>query len=163
MTRLVGTVAVALALGASAFAGTPDAGVLVPQVSLGGVRLGWTRAQVEAVWGRAEGRCANCRRETFYFNRYAFQPQGAGIELVAGRVDAVFTLWAPPGWRTAQGLRIGDPLVRVEATYPTTLATPCRSYDAYVLPGGHAKSVVYVVDGDVWGFALMTARHGVCF
>jgi hypothetical protein len=163
VTKPVVTLAVALALAAAARAGTPDVGVLVPEVSLGGVRLGWTTAQVEAAWGRAEGHCRNCRHETLYFNRYAFRPQGAGVELVGGRVAAVFTLWAPPGWRTAQGLRIGEPLVRLEATYPTALAMPCKSYDAWVLPGGHAKSVVYVADGTVWGFALLSPRHRVCF
>ena len=162
MTKPAVTIAIALVLAAAARAGTPDVGVLVPGVSLGGVRLGWTTSQVEAVWGRAEGHCNDCRRETLYFNRYAFRPQGAGVELAAGHVAAVFTLWAPPGWRTTQGLRIGDPLVRVESTYPMALATPCKSYDAYVLPGGHAKSVVYVVDGAVWGFGLLSARHGVC-
>jgi hypothetical protein len=162
VTRLAGIAALLLVLAAGATAGTPDVGVLVPQVSLGGVHLGWTKQQVESRWGRAEGRCVNCRRETLYFNRYAFRPQGAGVELVKGRVVAVFTLWAPPGWRTTKGLVIGEPDVRVEATYPEALHTACPGYDAYVLPGRQAKSVVYVADGAVWGFALLRPDHGVC-
>lgn len=149
-------------LAGSAAGGPPDRGVFVPRVSLGGVRLGWTTAQVEAVWGRAEGRCRSCRHETLYFNRFAFRPQGAAVELVRGRVVAAFTLWAPQAWHTAQGLRIGEPLVRLHATYPVALRTACAGYDAYALPGGQAQSVVYVVDDAVWGFALLRARHPVC-
>lgn len=145
-----------------ALAGPPDRGMLVPGVSLGGVRLGWTNALVEAVWGRAEGRCRSCRLETLYFNRFAFRPQGAGVELERGRVVAVFTLWAPPAWSTAQGLRIGEPLIRLEATYPGGLRTRCAGYTAYRLPGAGAASVVYVLDGQVWGFALVRAGRSVC-
>jgi hypothetical protein len=152
----------ALAFADAAAAGPPDQGVLVPGVSLGGVQLGWTTAQVEAVWGRAEGHCRSCRRDTLYFNRYAFRPQGVGVELVRGRVVAIFTLWAPAAWRTSLGLRIGEPLIRVEATYPGTLHTPCSGYDAYVLLGSRARSVIYVADGKVWGFGLLRSSRSVC-
>ena len=159
------TVAIAVAILASAsaaFAGPPDRGVLVPGVSLGGVHLGWTKARVEGVWGAAEGRCRSCRRETLYFNRFAFRPQGAGVELANGRVVAIFTLWAPAAWRTADGLRIGEPLIRLQATYPGTLRTQCAGYAAYQLLGEKAVSVVYVSDDQVWGFALLRAGRSVC-
>jgi hypothetical protein len=157
-------IAAAVAASASvALAGPPDRGALVPGVSLGGVRLGWTRASVEAVWGRAEGSCRSCRLETLYFNRFAFRPQGVGVELERGRVSAVFTLWAPPAWSTTQGLRIGEPLIRLEATYPGGLRMQCAGYTAYRLPGaGGAVSVVYVLDGEVWGFGLVRAGRSLC-
>ena len=160
--RLIVVAGLALGLAGVAAGGPPDQGVLVPGVSLGGARLDWTTAQIEALWGRAEGHCRSCRRETLYFNRYAFRPQGVGVELVRGRVDAVFTLWAPAAWRTSLGLRIGEPLVRVEATYPGAIRTPCEGYDAYKVLGARAQSVIYVSDGNVWGFSLLRAGRSVC-
>jgi hypothetical protein len=149
-------------LGGAAHSSPPDAGVLVPGTSLGGVRLGWTLSQVEAVWGRAYGRCRSCRRETLYFNRYAFRPEGAGVELERGRVTAVFTLWAPAAWRTAEGLRIGEPSTRVEATYGATPRARCGVYRALTVDAAAAQTVVYVVGGEVWGFGLVRRGAPVC-
>jgi hypothetical protein len=153
---------IALASAGPATAGPPDQGVLVPGVSLGGARLGWTTAHVEKVWGRAEGHCRSCRRETLYFNRYAFRPQGVAVELVRGKVVSVFTLWAPAAWHTSVGLRIGEPLIRVLATYPDTIRTPCAGYDAYVLLAARAQSAIYVSDGKVWGFGLLRTGRSAC-
>ena len=155
------TVLAATAAGVSR-AAPPDAGVFVPGRSLGGVTLGASLDDVIAAWGRAYGRCRSCATETLYFNRFAFRPEGAGVELVRGRVVAVFTLWAPPGWRTAQGLAIDEPVLRLRSTYRPLQRTACRGYDAFVLPHSGARSVVYVVDGDVWGFALLARGHAVC-
>ena len=162
MRRLIILAAIALAAAGPAAANRPDAGVLVPGVSLGGAHLGWTTAQVEALWGRAEGHCRSCRRDTLYFNRYAFRPQGVGVELAHGHVDAVFTLWAPAAWRTSLGLRIGEPMIRVEATYPSAIHKSCPNYDAYVLLGRKAKSAIYVSDEKVWGFGLLRADRSFC-
>jgi hypothetical protein len=148
--------------GGDARGSPPDAGVLVPGTSLGGVRLGWTLAHVEALWGRAYGRCRSCRRETLYFNRYAFRPEGAGVELDRGRVTAVFTLWAPAAWRTAEGLRIGEPSTRVEATYGPTPRARCSGYRALTIDAAAAQTVVYVVGGEVWGFGLLRRGAPVC-
>lgn len=164
MRKLISIAVVALAssAAAAAVANPPDQGVLVPGVSLGGVRLGWTTAQIEGSWGRAEGHCRSCRRDTLYFNRYAFRPQGVGVELVRGRAVAIFTLWAPAAWHTSLGLRIGEPLIRVEATYPGTIRTRCRGYDAYILLASKAQSVIYVSDDKVWGFGLLRSGRSVC-
>jgi hypothetical protein len=156
------TALLAAATSGPASAGPPDVGILVPGRSLGGVSIGATSARVVSRWGAAYGRCRNCAVETLYFNRFAFRPEGAAVELGNGRVIAVFTLWAPPGWRTAQGLVIGEPTLRVEATYHPLLRTACPGYDAYTLPGRGARSVVYVVDGRVWGFALLGGGHPIC-
>ncbi len=152
----------AAALAATARAAPPDTGVLVPGRSLGGVALGQSRARVVAAWGRAYGRCLSCAVETLYFNRFAFRPEGAAVELSDDRVVAVFTLWAPPGWRTSAGLGIGEPRLRLEATYQPLRRIACRGYDAYTLPGSGPRSVVYVVDDEVWGFALLTPGRAVC-
>jgi hypothetical protein len=143
-------------------AAPPDAGVLVPGRSLGGVTLGASFDDVVAAWGRAYGRCRGCPAETLYFNRFAFRPEGAGVELRRGRVVAVFTLWAPAGWRTAQGLTIGEPELRLRSTYTPLERTACRGYEAFALPGSGPRSIVYVVDGDVWGFGLLARGHAVC-
>ena len=153
---------IAAAAAGTARAAPPDAGVLVPGRSLGGVRLGSSLDDVTAAWGRAYGRCRRCAAETLYFNRFAFRPEGAGVELRRGRVVAVFTLWAPVGWRTAQGLAIGEPELRLRSTYAPLQRTACRGYDAFALPGSGPRSVVYVVEGDVWGFGLLARGHSVC-
>lgn len=166
MSRWVAALAAAAALvsGSPGAAGAapPDAGVFVPGRALGGISLGSSRADVVAAWGRAFGRCRDCSTETLYFNRYAFRPDGAGVALRAGRVVAVFTLWAPLGWRTAQGLRIDEPLLRLEATYRPLRRVRCAGYEAFLLPGSGPRSVVYVVDERVWGFALLGESHPVC-
>ena len=162
MSRLVILAVAVLAVAGAATAGPPDQGILVPGVSLGNAQLGWTTAQIEAAWGRAEGHCRSCRRDTLYFNRYAFRPQGVGVELIRGRAVAIFTLWAPAAWRTSLGLRIGEPLIRVEATYPGAIHRPCAGYDAYVLLASRAQSVIYVSDGRVWGFGLLRSGRPVC-
>jgi hypothetical protein len=153
---------IAAAAAGTARAAPPDAGVLVPGRSLGGVRLGSSLDDVTAAWGRAYGRCRRCAAETLYFNRFAFRPEGAGVELRRGRVVAVFTLWAPGGWRTAQGLAIGEPEIRLRSTYAPLQRTACRGYEAFALPGSGPRSVVYVVDGEVWGFGLLARGHAVC-
>jgi hypothetical protein len=157
---LAGVVA-AVAAGV-ARAAPPDAAVFVPGRSLGGVRLGSSLDDVVAAWGRAYGRCRGCAAETLYFNRFAFRPEGAGVELRRGRVVAVFTLWAPPGWRTSQGLTIGEPALRLRSTYTPLQRTECRGYEAFALPASGPRSVVYVVDGEIWGFGLLARGHAVC-
>jgi hypothetical protein len=134
----------------------------VPGRSLGGVELGWTRAQVAAAWGHAYGRCRSCSHETLYFNRQAFHPEGAGVTMRGGRVTAVFTLWAPAFWHTSHGLAIGEPLSRLRATYRAARRRPCGSFDAFELPGRGHRTVVYVADAAVWGFALLAAGEPVC-
>lgn len=143
-------------------AAPPDAGVLVPGSSLGGVRLGWTLRQVTGVWGTEHSRCRNCSTETRYFNRTPFRPEGAGVTLRRGRVSAVFTLWAPRAWHTNRGLYVGEPEHRVRATYPIARRARCPGYEGLVLHAGPARTIVYVVEGNVWGFALLDAGEPVC-
>jgi hypothetical protein len=139
----------------------PDAGVLKPGRSLGEVTIGMTRQRVLMHWGQGFGRCTTCARETLYFNRFAFRPEGTGVELADGRVSAVFTMWAPAGWSTTEGLRIGEPATRATATYPARQRVACDGYVALVLPGT-PRSVIYVVSGEVWGFALLGRAAPVC-
>jgi hypothetical protein len=159
---LVAVLAVAAATATAASAVFPRAGVLVEGQSLGGVRIGWTRARVIAAWGDAYGRCRSCAHETLYFNERSFHPQGAGVELRKGRVVAVFTLWAPAGWHTARGLRVGEPAARATATYGALPTRECGGYRAIELPGKQARTIVAVADDAVWGFALVAAGEPAC-
>jgi hypothetical protein len=156
---IAAALALSLPLAAPVAAAPPDAGVLVPGLSLGGIELGATKAQVERRWGRAYGVCRGCAAETWYFNYFAFQPRGAAVELRQGRVAAVFTLYQPLGWRTTRGLVLGDSVARVTAIYGALVRRECVGYAVLVLPGRGATTAFYIVDGRVWAFGL--SRSGV--
>ena len=159
---IAAALAAALALAASAAAAPPGAGVLVPGRSLGGIELGATKAKVERRWGRAYGVCRGCAAETWYFNYFAFQPRGAGVELRKGRVAAVFTLYQPAGWRTTRGVALGDPAARVTSVYGALRRRECAGYAVVVLPGRGATTAFYVLEDRVWGFALLRSDVPVC-
>jgi hypothetical protein len=149
-------------LAALAAALLPHAGTFVPGQSLGGVRLGMTGARVERLWGRDHGVCRGCPRTTWYFTYKPFDPVGAAVELVRGRVAAVYTLWSPPGWRTTRGLAIGDDTTRITLVYGPLASQPCTNYIALILPAERATSAFYVVDGRLWGFGLVDPRRSAC-
>jgi hypothetical protein len=147
---------------APAGATPPREGVLVPGERLGGIGLGMTGAQVRTAWGNRFGVCRTCARTTWYFNRRPFEPQGAGVELRGNRVAAVFTLWAPPGWRTTRGLRIGESAARVTTLYGALPQVHCGVYSARTLRRGRTVTAFYVLDEDVWGFGLLRPGVSVC-
>lgn len=152
----------ALALAAPAAAAPPSTGVLVPGRSLGGLELGATKAEVERRWGRAYGVCRGCARETWYFNYYAFQPRGTGVEFRDGRVAALFTLYQPHGWRTTKGLRLGDSVARVTAVYGALVRRECGHYAVLELPGRTATTAFYVLDDRLWAFGLSRPGLALC-
>lgn len=126
------------------------------------MQLGTARAAVRSAWGNDFGRCRGCRFPTWYFTYRPYAPQGAGIELRRGRVAAVFTLWSPPGWRTRQGLRIGDPSSRIGELYGPLARRECPGYYALILTGRRALTAFYVVGEKVWGFGLSRPSVPVC-
>ena len=140
----------------------PQPGTLVPGESLGGLEVGATRAQVTAAWGASHGVCRSCSRTTWYFTYRPFEPQGAGVELRRGRVTALFTLWQPDGWRTAGGLRLGDPVGRVRALYGPLPRVDCAGYEALTLRRGRTRTVFYVRRDELWGFGLVGPRSRTC-
>jgi hypothetical protein len=154
---------VALLLAGTAAAAPPKTGVLVPGRSLGGVSLGMTQAQVRAAWGSRFGVCRDCgARTTWYFNRERFRPQGAGVELRDGRVASVFTLWKPPGWRTSDGLTLGEPEARITETYDALTRVECGGYSALLLRTAGTITAFYVYEGRLWGFGLTRPDSLVC-
>ncbi|MBA2568045.1 MAG: hypothetical protein H0V11_01735 [Actinobacteria bacterium] len=157
----VGTIALLL-LAAPASAAPPRAGVLAPAKSLGGLALGATPAQVRAAWGPRHGTCRGCRAPTWYFNFARFEPEGAGVTFRGGRAVALFTIWAPKGWRTDRGLKIGDDASRATTLYRGLVRIACGTYYALTLNGANAVTSIYVHDEKVWGFGLSRPREPVC-
>ena len=162
MRRGAALLAAAAALAAPAAAAPPGGGVLVPGRSLGGVPLGATKAQVEKAWGRAYGRCRGCNAETWYFNYYAFQPQGAGVSFRDGRAVALFTLWQPAGWRTTKELVLGENVARVTSVYGPLTRRECGSYYLLELPRGATVTGFVVVDEQLFGFIVRRKSEPAC-
>lgn len=142
----------------------PRAGVVVLGRTFGGLELGATRAQVRAAWGSRFGRCRDCREPTWYFNYRDFYPQGAGVSFRAGRAVAFFTVWAPGGWRTNRGLRVGDAATRLFTTYRLLVRVPCGTspYFVYTSHARGALTAFYVRDDRIWGFGLSRAGVSPC-
>lgn len=152
----------ALALAGSEAAPAPERGLLIPGESLGGVRIGMTKSAVADTWGSRHGVCRNCSHTTWYFNYKPFQPEGVGVVFERGRVARVFTLWQPEGWRTPEGLRVGEPAAEVARTYGPLDRRRCIRYDALVQPGLGAQTVYYVFENEVWGFGLTVPDASPC-
>jgi len=152
----------ATAASALALASPPRAGLVVPGISLGGLRLGATPAAVRAAWGADHGTCRGCAAPTWYFTYRPFTQQGAGVEFRRGRVSALYTLWAPPGWRTPKGLEVGSPAATVTQLYGPLPLEQCVGYSALLLRRGAALTAFYVVDSKLWGFGLMRYGRSPC-
>jgi len=160
--RLVAAIAAVLALAVPAAAAPPGAGVLVPGRSLGGLKLGATKAEVELRWGRAYGVCRSCVRETWYFNYYAFQPRGAAVEWRNGRVTGIFTIYQPLGWRTPKGLELNDPAARITAMYGPLKTIGCDGYSALTLEARGTVTSFYVLGDRLWAFGLSRPSVALC-
>jgi hypothetical protein len=160
------TLAFAIALllcgAAPAAAALPARGALVPDRSLGGIRLGETQAQVQAALGRSYGVCRGCVRTTWYFTYRAFDQHGLAVELTAGRVSAVYTLGQPAGWHAPRGLQLGAAQGQVLALAGTLLPIACSGYQAFVRDSSTARTVYYVIDAKLWAFGLMRAKENPC-
>jgi hypothetical protein len=158
----------ALALGAGLVLALPAAGAppkrgeCVPGKSLAGIRLGMTRQEVAAAWGMGHGVCRGCPRETWYFNYRPFTPQGAGVVFERGRVAHAFTVWRPVGWKTPEGLTLGDPASEVARVYGSLDRRQCTFYYALLKPAKRVESVFYVFRDQVWGFGLIRSNASPC-
>ncbi len=140
----------------------PQHGVVVPGRSFAGLLLGATGTQVTAAWGERYGRCRDCGRPTWYFTYKRFEPEGAAVSFRSGAVDALFTLWAPPGWHTNRGLTVGEPAARATQLYPLARRVECGTYSALVLGRGRADTEIYLYRDEVWGFGLSRAGAPPC-
>jgi hypothetical protein len=160
--RFVLAVVVAGIAVSAASAAPPRAGMLVPGKRLGGLALGASQNEVRAAWGARHGVCRGCRKPTWYFNFAPFEPQGAGVTFERGRAVAIFTLWAPAGWRTTRGLKVGDEASRAATLHRGLLRINCGTYYALTQDTPRAVTSIYVHDEKVWGFGLSRPREPVC-
>jgi hypothetical protein len=152
----------AIATIAPSTAAPPQRAEFVPGKSLAGVRLGMTKQEVVAAWGKRHGLCRNCPAETWYFNYRPFRPQGSGVVFARGRVVHVFTVWSPSGWRTTEGLVLDAPASEVSRVYGSLDRRQCTFYYALLKPGKRAQSVFYVFRDRVWGFGLTRPDASPC-
>jgi hypothetical protein len=159
--------AVLLALLAPAAAAStralPEFGVFVPGRSLAGIRLGDTGSSVAARFGRVHQPCTLCDRPTWL---YTYPDRGVGLAVsfdARRRVVAVFTLGAPAGWRSREGLPLGAPVQGIAELYGRDLRpTTCVGYVAWSRHGRNAVTSFYS-DGDVvYGFALARPGEPIC-
>jgi hypothetical protein len=155
---------VALIFAVAAF--LPSPGVFVPQQSLAGVRLGDTPAQVRATIGTRYSVCKECDSPSwFYFVRGDFRggENGLGVSFRKGRVAAVYTLGYPIGWRTPQGLKVGQEQKRLVKLYGGSLAmTECVGYMAHSKRSPKAVTTYFTMEAFVSGFALTLPSEPVC-
>lgn len=106
--------------------------------------------------------CDGCAATTWFFTYRTFTQPGLAVELTAGRVSAVYTVWRPQGWHSAGGLQLGA--VEGQVTKLASPVTPiqCPGYAALVRDTGAARTAYYIFDGKLWGFGLMHARANPC-
>jgi hypothetical protein len=156
------TVAAAVALIPSSAAAPPTRGEFMVGKSLGGVTLGMSKREVLEAWGKRHGVCRGCPRETWYFNYEPFEPEGTGVVFERGQVVHAFTVWQPEGWRTPQGLELGDAAFEASRVYGALDRRQCTFYYALLEPGRRAESVFYVFEDEVWGFGLTEPDASPC-
>ena len=156
------TLAAALVLVLPAAAEPPTGGTFTPGVSLAGVELGLTRAEVLEAWGSRHGVCRECEEPTWYFNEEPFEPQGMGVVFEQGRIVHAFTVWQPEGWTTPEGLVLGAPAGDIGATYGELAEVDCGHYLALVDNDPGATNAFYVFEDEVWGFGLLERGRSAC-
>lgn len=176
MSRLLFVSAVSLtllALAATAAASPtaqtlPSVGVLTPGVSLGGLQIGYTQDQVVKRWGHNYRICPKnvCKGpDTVWYYVYGHgEPLGAAVRFNnVGRVNAVFTLGSPAGWRTAEGLLIGQGVSDAQRLYGTNVTwSVCIGYGAMSMRNGKAVTSIYTTGESIYGFAITSPGTPIC-
>ena len=159
------SIAVAAGTGPTAQA-LPSRGVLTPGVSLGGVHIGDTMAQVTNRWGHDYRVCPKnqCRGNdvVWYYIYGGGEPLGAAVRFTDGKVRAVFTLGSPPGWHTAEGLLIGEQIDRANELYGRLGWSVCVGYGAMSMRNSKTVTSIYTTGEAVYGFALTSPGTPVC-
>jgi hypothetical protein len=142
----------------------PARGVLHPGKSLAGVRLGDSMQRVKQLWGADYRVCRlrQCTSPTWYFIYPKGEPLGASVRFKKGKVVTVFTLGSPTGWRTAEGLIIGEQVDRVSELYGKLASNTCIGYGALTMRNGSTVTSIYTTGQSVYGFALSRPSEPVC-
>ena len=124
--------------------GLPLHGVLAPGVSLAGIHIGDTTAKVKSVWGRNYKLCPDCKGTYWYYIYTHGEPLGAAVKFSkAGRVVAAFTLGSPIGWRTSEGLGIGEQIDKVTSLYGQVGWHVCLGYGAMSMRNSNTVTSIY--------------------
>jgi len=144
----------------------PARGVLHPGKSLAGVKLGDTKQRVTALWGKNYRVCPRstrmCGELTWYYIYPKGEPLGVAVRFKNGRVVTIFTLGSPFGWRTAQGLQMGQQVERARSLYGTMRWTVCIGYGAMSMHRKDSVTSIYTTGEAVYGFALARPSEPVC-
>lgn len=149
----------------------PTVGILVPGVSLAGIKLGMTEKQVGKILGENPVLCTVaisklCAEPVFLYEYTHGEPLGVGVKFHAFEgnelVSAVFTLGTIQGWHTKEGLKMGDPVSNIYNFYSTPINTNCIGFAALSAKSGKVTTSFYTADGIVSGFALTQPPEGVC-
>jgi hypothetical protein len=159
---LIASAVAALSLAATAAAGLPKAGVLVPGRSLGGVRLGESPRAVRAALGTFYGTCRGCPRRTWYFTYRPSDRHGLAVELTGGQVSGLYTLWRPSGWHAPHKLGFGSSALVVHRLTGASHTVVCTGYEALVQDSAHARTAYYLLNGRLWGFGLFRRGASPC-
>ena len=147
----------------------PLRGVLVPGKSLAGVALGDSAASVKGRWGTSYRICKSCNektsgRETWFYT-YLRDAQSLGVAVNfnrRGNVVAVFTLGSPAGWRTQEGLLLGEQIDRIKDLYGSLTWRVCIGYGALSMRRPGVVTSIYTTGEAVYGFALTVPNEPVC-
>lgn len=167
MVSLVLSAVIALAshtgsLGAHSSGQLPPRGVIVPGAVFAGVHLGDTQQKVQAVWGHHYDVCGHCKDRTWLYEYRGPEPLGAAVRFQRNRVVAVFSLGSPVGWKTTNGLNMGDPISSVYSQYPSVGTTRCIGFDAITTKIGTSVMAFYSAAGVIYGFAMVVPKMTVC-
>jgi len=142
----------------------PARGVLHPGKSLAGVQLGDSMARVRQLWGHNYKVCQGrqCPYPTWYYIYPTGEPLGASVRFRNGKVVTIFTLGSPTGWRTAEGLIIGEQVDRIAQLYGKLRLNACIGYGALTMRTNSAVTSIYTTGESVYGFALSRPNEPVC-
>jgi hypothetical protein len=143
--------------------GLPLHGVLAPGVSLAGIHIGDTTAKVKSVWGRNYKLCPDCKGTYWYYIYTHGEPLGAAVKFSkAGKVVAAFTLGSPSGWRTSEGLGIGEQIDKVTSLYGQVGWHVCIGYGAMSMRNNSTVTSIYTSGLAVYGFAITAPAESIC-
>jgi hypothetical protein len=146
----------------------PPVGILTPGVSLGGLQLGDTQAQVIKRWGNAYALCpdSQCKgADVVWLFVYSHgEPLSGAVRFSKlGRVVAVFTLGSPAGWKTHEGLQIGQAVDDAYRIYGQNLAwSACVGYGAISMRNARAVTSIYTTGDNIYGFAITAPGTPIC-
>jgi hypothetical protein len=139
----------------------PVNGILVRGKSLGGVRLGESASAVQARWG-SDYTVLPGAPTTWLYMSPTGDPFGAGVSFRHRVVTAIFTLGGIEGWRTSDGLRVGQLLSRFNDPSPSTTQSVCVGYGAISSRTADAVTSILMTGQSVYGFALTRPFEPVC-